>query len=89
MAAKPTLGKGPNDIDIQATPAKKMPQTDIVDASGTPIREMSKEEIKAQTKRIKDTYEKRRAESIAIATAKGTQAGHHVTDSKNYSKPVK
>ena len=58
---KPTYGTGPNDIDIQATKAVRKPRTDVVDAKGNPIRELTRAEKDAQYKKIKTTYETARA----------------------------
>ena len=60
-ARKPTLGTGPNDIDIQATKAVRKPRTDVVDAKGNPIRELTRAEKDAQYKKIKTKYETARA----------------------------
>ena len=58
---KPTYGTGPNDIDIQATKAVRKPRTDVVDAKGNPIRELTRAEKDAQYKKIKTKYETARA----------------------------
>ena len=87
---KPTLGTGPDDIDIQATKADRKPRTDVVDANGKPLRQQTKAEMNEQYKRIKTKYETARAASkAAFVAAKGTQAGHSVTDSANHTRTVK
>lgn len=58
---KPTLGTGPNDINIQATKANRKPRTDVVDATGKPLRELTRAEKDAQYKKIKTKYETARA----------------------------
>jgi hypothetical protein len=58
---KPTYGTGPDDIDIQATKAVRKPRTDVVDAKGKPIRELTRAEKDAQYKKIKTKYETARA----------------------------
>jgi hypothetical protein len=67
---KPTLGTGPDDINIQAEKAVRKPRTDVVDAAGNPIRELTRAEKDAQYKKIKAKWEAARAASIAAASSK-------------------
>ena len=66
---KPTYGTGPNDIDIQATKAVRKPRTDVVDAKGNPIRELTRAEKDAQYKKIKTKWETARAATKAKIAA--------------------
>jgi hypothetical protein len=66
---KPTYGTGPDDIDIQATKAVRKPRTDVVDATGKPLRELTRAEKDAQYKKIKTKWETARAATKAKIAA--------------------
>jgi hypothetical protein len=62
-ASSSGLGLGANNIDVQAHAAMRGPQTDIVDASGHPIRQMSKEELNARYKKQLLAFRERMSEA--------------------------